>query len=32
MVLAVGDGEAIEPSLADLRMPIRQVDDEGREV
>jgi hypothetical protein len=22
MVLAVGDGEAIEPSLADLRMPI----------
>ena len=32
MVLVVGDGEAIEPSLADLRKPIRHVDHEGREV
>ena len=29
MVLVVGDGEAIELSLADLRMPIRHVDHEG---
>ncbi len=32
LVLVVGDGEAIEPSLADLRMAIRHVDHEGREV
>ena len=31
MVLVVGDGESIEPGLADLGMPIRHVDYEGRE-
>ena len=32
MVLVVGDGETIEPSLAELGLPIGHVDHEGREV
>ena len=32
MVLVVGDGESIEGSLAELGMPVRHVDHEGREV